>query len=179
MRQRLARLKRYAAAYTARMDDSAGFSADVVVRASAHGRGLFAARPYRAGQTILRFTGCTYSGEALDRAGFVPGYPLQIDEQTFMLLDAPGVFCNHSCDANAGLAADLRLFAVRDIAQGEEICFDYSATMMEDNAWTLDCRCGTPQCRGRVEDFDRLPPAKRRQLLAQGVVLPFIARKCS
>jgi len=45
-------------------------------------------------------------------------------------------FFNHSCDPNAGLQIDgqkVWLVAIKNITQGEEITWDYSTTMDEDD----------------------------------------------
>lgn len=138
------------------------------------GRGVFAERAISRGEVILKIQGPVHSGEELDRIGYRPGYPLQIDRDRYMLVDEPFVFCNHSCDPNAGITADLQLVASRDITAQEEICFDYSSTMLEDNSWTMECGCKTAHCRGRVEDFDRLAAADQQRLREQVGVLPFI-----
>jgi hypothetical protein len=63
---------------------------------------------------------------------------------------------NHSCDPNCGMAGQISLVAMRDIAAGEEICFDYamSSSCQMD---TFDCACGSANCRGHVtaEDWRR------------------------
>jgi hypothetical protein len=138
------------------------------------GRGLFAARPFTRGELVLQFEGRYHTGEELDRLGFTQGYPLQIGASHFVLLDEPYVYCNHSCDPNTGLTPELALRAVRDIAIGEEISFDYSTTMLEDNSWTLECGCNSALCRGRIEDFDRLHPHTQQRLIDSVGVLPFI-----
>ncbi len=140
------------------------------------GLGMFAGRRLSRGEIILAIGGPVHTGEELDRIGYRPGYPLQIDRDRYMLVDEPFVYCNHSCDPNAGITADLRLVAVRDIAADEEICFDYSSTMLEDHSWTMECGCKTARCRGRVEDFDQLPAADQQRLKDEVGVLPFILR---
>ncbi|EIT69271.1 MULTISPECIES: SET domain-containing protein [Hydrocarboniphaga] len=149
----------------------------VYVAPARYGRGVYAARPFAKGETVLRFTGRRYTGDELDALGFTPGYPLQVDLDRYVLLDEPHVFCNHSCDPNGGLTADLELRAVREIARDEQISFDYSTTMLEDNSWTLECGCRSMNCRGVIEDFDRLPEAVQRHLIAEIGVLPFITRE--
>jgi SET domain-containing protein len=75
--------------------------------------------------------------------------------------DDPGDVVNHSCDPNSkiviygsGLFQPLVsclicLVAIRDIAAGEEITYDYEATMYDD-PWTMKCNCGLPCCRGVI-----------------------------
>ena len=100
---------------------------------------------------------------------------LQTGWRTCILLDAPGVYANHSCNPNAGIRDGRILVAIRPVAVGDEIRFDYSTTMAE-NFWTMRCFCGAPDCRGLVEDFARLPLELRRRYLELGVVQRFIAR---
>ncbi len=143
------------------------------------GTGVFADRAYACGEAIMTITGPVHSGAELDRIGYRPGYPLQVGLDRYMVVDEPFVYCNHSCDPNAGITPDLQLVAVRDIAPDEEICFDYSSTMLEDHSWSMECGCRATNCRGRVEDFDRLPPAAQRHLLERVGVMPFIVEALS
>ncbi|MHB8630096.1 MAG: SET domain-containing protein-lysine N-methyltransferase [Aggregatilineales bacterium] len=55
---------------------------------------------------------------------------------------------NHSCDPNAGVKGQNVLVARRDIAPGEEICFDYETT--DTQGMNFVCRCGSPKCRKRI-----------------------------
>lgn len=140
------------------------------------GTGVFATRDFRAGDTLLQLGGAVHPGPELDRLGYRPGYPLQVGDDLWMLLEPPGVYINHSCDPNCGIDADLRLIALRDLAAGEELSFDYSTTMHEHGAWSLDCGCGSPSCRGRIVDFVGLTPRQQAPYLRAGVVLPFILK---
>ena len=63
---------------------------------------------------------------------------------------------NHSCDPNAWVEG-LNLVARRDIATGEEIRVDY-ATYGNNILAPFDCRCGSPDCRGRVREDDHMQP---------------------
>lgn len=62
----------------------------------------------------------------------------------------PMRFTNHSCQANARLCirqGRVEFYAVRDIAQGEEITVDYGESHHDGQ---LRCRCGAPGCRGSL-----------------------------
>lgn len=149
---------------------------DVVIDACDLGRGVFALRPFASGELILRFR-----GRRVDRDDPVHMQPeganlLQTGRRTYIRLDPPGVFTNHSCDPNAGVFRNRRLVAIRPIARGEEIRFDYSTTMDED-FWTMPCACGKRECRGLVTDFRGLPEGIRNRYLALGAVPGFIARR--
>jgi SET domain-containing protein len=62
----------------------------------------------------------------------------------------PMRYTNHSCAANARLClrqGRVEFYALRDIAIGEEITVDYGETHHEGR---LVCRCGAPNCVGRL-----------------------------
>lgn len=59
-------------------------------------------------------------------------------------------FTNHSCRPNAVLRITqgrVELYALRDLAAGEEITIDYGETHHQGR---LRCRCGAPGCVGRI-----------------------------
>jgi hypothetical protein len=140
------------------------------------GKGLFAARAFRRGETILRVRGPVLVLEEVLAKGERQSDPVQIGERLYLDTQAPAVYSNHSCDPNAGLTADLELVALRPLAAGDEIRWDYSTSMSED-LWTMPCRCGSAGCRGVVGDFQTLPGNRRRWYLKRGVVQEFIARR--
>lgn len=140
------------------------------------GRGLFAAADLARGQPALTFDGPLISlAEALAK-GETTGNPMQVGPFEYVDLLAPSVFGNHSCDPNAGVTADRVLVALRDIAFGEEVRYDYSTTMWED-IWTMRCGCGAARCRGVIEDFPLLPAEAQARYLRAGVVQPFIVER--
>ncbi len=68
------------------------------------------------------------------------GPPLEVDGE---FMSGPTRFINHSCDPNLRIFArvgdhadkhihDLALFAIKDIAQGQELTFDYVDGVTED-----------------------------------------------
>lgn len=92
------------------------------------------------------------------------GPPLEVDGE---FLSGPTRFINHSCDPNLRIFArvgdhadkhihDLALFAIREIAAGEELTFDYVDGVTEDGAemergngaHMTKCLCGSRKCRG-------------------------------
>jgi SET domain-containing protein len=138
------------------------------------GQGLFATRRFGVGEMILRLSGRRYEREDPIHSTPSGANLLQTGRRTYIMLEPPGVFANHSCDPNAGIAGNRRLVAIRPIADGDEIRFDYSTTMAED-LWTMVCRCGAPGCRGVVTDFRLLPSDIKSRYLHLGVVQRFIA----
>lgn len=148
----------------------------VVVGLCRLGRGLFAVRDFEPGEIILRLHGPRYGrNDPIHDTPFGANL-LQTGWRTYILLDPPGVFANHSCNPNAGVRDSRTLVAIRAITAGDEICFDYSTTMAE-NFWTMACACGDPACRGVVEDFEKLPPELQRYYIELDIVQRFIARR--
>ena len=135
------------------------------------GRGVFAARDFAVGDRVLSFHGPEHPDPC--DGSETEGYLLQIDVGRYILPDPPGRYVNHSCSPNVALVDSVDLVAVRAIAAGEEICFDYSISM-EDDPFELSCACGSPACRGRVAEFGTLPDALRREYLARGWAPDFI-----
>lgn len=149
---------------------------NVYVAPSDIGSGVFAARDLMRGAGILNFAGpLTDADDPIHRTEEGANL-LQIDDRLYLVPEPPGVFVNHSCRPNAGLVNTTTLIALRDIRAGEEIRFDYSTTMDED-LWTLACRCGASTCRGLIRDFKYLPPDLQQSYLSSGIVQPFIVRK--
>ena len=122
------------------------------------GRGVFAERGFARGERILVFRGISVSRSDPMHATEAGANLLQTSQRRYILPEPPGLFVNHSCNPNAGIIGRRRLIAIRDIAAGEEIRFDYSTTMDED-LWTMECKCGEAACRHVV----RRKPAGLRQ----------------
>jgi hypothetical protein len=139
------------------------------------GKGVFAARDFAPREEILRFSGGLISLDAALAKGERESDPLQVGPTSYVDIGKPAVLVNHSCEPNAGLTSDLVLVALVRISAREQIFYDYSTTMDED-CWTLSCRCGTATCRGTVDDFKTLPDATRCRYLELGIVQPYIAQ---
>jgi hypothetical protein len=72
------------------------------------------------------------------------------------------MYLNHSCEPSAWIRG-LSLIALRDIAQGEGVTFDYNATEFS-MAEPFECHCGAPSCVGRVAGYAHLDGARRAQI---------------
>lgn len=141
------------------------------------GRGLFATRFIKKGDQILEFAGqVIFFKEVLDKELDQQSNPLQIGPTEYIDIEEPGVFANHSCSPNAGIKDDRFLVAIKDIPPGQEICYDYSTTMDEEH-WTLECKCESPDCRHTVKDFKYLPPEVQASYIELNIVQSFIRRK--
>jgi len=143
-----------------------------VRRSKVHGAGVFAARAIRKGRRIIEYIGERVLHAEADRRYETKD---ENDNHTFLfivdrrtVIDA-GVngndarFINHSCDPNCeSVTEDRRVFieAIRTIAVGEELAYDYQIQREKDDPANVDevfaCRCGAEDCRGTM-----LWPAKR------------------
>lgn len=137
------------------------------------GRGLFADHSYNTGDVILKFEGRTVPAHVVAAMGDEQCYMIQIGPDLYFEPVEPGRYTNHSCAPNAAIKDDYVLVALTDIQVDEQICFDYSTTMSEDN-WTMECRCGASNCRGTIKDFGELPAELQHRYLDMGVVQSFI-----
>jgi SET domain-containing protein len=139
------------------------------------GRGVFATQPIRAGSHIMHYTGPLLSHAQTSPATLA----LQIGPDLYIGESGNADdFVNHCCTPNAGIlidGTDVRLVAIADISAGDQITFDYSTTMDEDD-FEFDCLCGADACRGRIGDFKRLP-ADLRKRYAELRIVPVYNQK--
>jgi hypothetical protein len=84
------------------------------------------------------------------------GHTIQVDDDLYLApigMDEPADYVNHSCNPNAGIRGQIVLVAMRPIAAGEEITFDYA--MADSSSFDeFPCACGASTCRGRVSGND-------------------------
>lgn len=148
---------------TSRSCPSKGFE----VRSSPiQGSGAFALRPIPKGTRIIEYTGQRITHEEADaRYNDLEmerhhTFLFSVDEQTVIDATHEGSdarYINHSCDPNCeSVIEDGRVFidAIRDIAAGEELFFDYAYERdgeedAEDEK-RYACRCGAPTCRKTI-----------------------------
>lgn len=144
-------------------------------RSSIHGLGVYAIAPIREGETIVEFVGERISSEECDRRyeqrDSEPGHTFMfhVDEDTVIDCGVNGNvsrFINHSCEPNCEAVDDegrIYLEALRDIAVGEELVYDYRLTWESgDDPEDLKpycCRCGAASCRGTMLDIEPLAKA--------------------
>lgn len=121
------------------------------------GFGSYAIAPIPAGTIVA-----TFGGTLMDRHTFDEQSPerrsrsIQIEEDSYLLGPAtrePGDAVNHSCDPNCGMGGAAQVVAIRDIAVGEALSFDYAMADGSDYD-EFDCACGSETCRGKVTGSD-------------------------
>ena len=142
------------------------------------GFGSFAVTPIPMGTIVA-----TFGGTILTRIKFET-YPLeqrsrsiQIEMDQFVLgpeLREPGDSINHSCLPNCGLRNATQLIAMRDIAVGEELTYDYATSDTSDYD-EFECACGSDNCRVRITGNDwKLLDLQSRY---QNMFSPYVQRK--
>ncbi|CAN5484712.1 hypothetical protein BH23VER1_BH23VER1_06570 [soil metagenome] len=137
------------------------------------GKGIFARFPIASGEVVFFLTGKFLTLEEALQQQDEGANTVGIGSGRYIDPGFPTVFINHSCDPNAGIVDDLTFIALRDIAKGEEVRFDYSTALME-RLWTMECACGTAKCRGVIQDFDLLPEALQQDYLRRKIVQSYI-----
>jgi hypothetical protein len=154
-------------------------AAGVAVRRARNGDGLFATRRFRTGERILDVRGRIHHHRVLwRRGGTFADNCYRFGPETYLDPgDGVAKYVNHSCAPNAGVGKTrnrLYLFAAAPIARGDEIVFDYSTILGDDDIWTMRCNCGETVCRKRVKRFGALPRGLRERYLEEGLVPRFI-----
>jgi uncharacterized protein len=156
-------------------------SSPVVVRRSKiQGRGVYAARDFAEGERIIEYTGALITSAEAD--AFCDDEAMRRHHTFLFAVDDDWVidatrggsdarYINHACDPNCESVVVRRrvyIHALRPIAQGEELVYDY--WYVTDGDYTLEdlqriypCRCRSPLCRGTLARPPRPPRVPRKK----------------
>ncbi|KAH8804562.1 histone-lysine N-methyltransferase-like protein [Xylogone sp. PMI_703] len=134
-------------------------------RSAIHNWGLYAMENIPMGDMIIEYVGEKVRQQVADlrehrylRSGIGSSYLFRIDENT--VIDATkkgGIarFINHSCMPNCTAkiitvekSKRIVIYALRDIAQNEELTYDYKFEREIGSTDRIPCLCGTPACKG-------------------------------
>ena len=135
-------------------------SPKAVVRESPiHGRGLFAAEPFDAGEVVCVKGGYVFNRETLrGMPDWYAAAEVQVAEDLFIgplaedEREGSMIFSNHSCEPNIGVRGQIVFVAMRAVAAGEELTHDWATT--DDDDYSLECNCGAPACRRTITGQD-------------------------
>jgi hypothetical protein len=165
-----------------------------VRRSGVHGKGVFALQDIAEGETLIEYVGQVISwDEAQDRHPHDPNDPnhtfyFHVNEDR--VIDAlyggnSSRWINHSCAPNCEADEDNdRIFikAIRNIAAGEELNYDYG--LIIDEPYTPEllaeypCWCGAKKCRGTLlspkerEDTPDIPSQKKKKAKSKADAKP-------
>lgn len=129
------------------------------------GKGLVAQGLIRAGEVVSRLE----PDQPLTPIQEVLSWPLekqdtflrhsyQFDEDHYVSEEGPEKHMNHSCDPNTWWFDDQTMVARRDILPGEELTYDYATTELAV-PFTMECACGSANCRRVISHLDYMDPA--------------------
>ena len=120
-----------------------------VAVAEAKGLGVFAAREFARGETVI-------VGKAIEYPAERTRMSVQLDWARHVEMDTPATLLNHSCEPNLGVRENqwcaYDFVALRDILAGEELVFDYAMTEHSLVA-SLSCLCGSAACQGDIRPW--------------------------
>lgn len=139
----------------------------LVVRPSRiHAAGVFTTSSIRKGARVVEYSGPRITPEEADRRydGASRTYLYGLDDgKTVIDGEGLGAYLNHSCDPNCEvdeIKGRVWLFAIRNIAPGEELVWDYNLYDDEDPA---PCHCGSPKCRGTMYSREWMARMRRKE----------------
>jgi SET domain-containing protein len=157
-------------------------------KSKVHGNGVFARADISEGTRILEYLGEKITKKESDRRGWAQFEKAQKtgDAAVYLFIlnkkhDIDGNvpwndarLINHTCEPNCEaqvIRGKIWIIALRDIAKGEELGFNYGFDL--ENYEDHPCRCGTPSCVGFIagedywEKLERKLEKKRKRELAK------------
>ena len=154
------------------------------------GKGVFAIKNIKKFQTIHFLKGETMSIKEMmkrvDEGKEGQSDPLGIDDEIYLDLDELSRTFNHSCNPNAFIKGKNELVALKDIRKGDEITYDYSTTM-DDNEekikeaggelWVGRCKCGSNNCRKIIHQFKTLSKEAQTFYIRNKLMPDFMLKK--
>jgi SET domain-containing protein len=145
----------------------------LIIRSSSiHAAGCYTTRAIRKGARVCEYDGPRMTKEVADEryadrfVTYLFGYG-----EGDMVIDGFGtpMFMNHCCNPNCETEDDndhIYVIALRDIAAGEELTYEYNLYDSDDEEGT--CYCGAPNCRGTMfSDLELTRRAKNAKKIAR------------
>jgi len=131
----------------------------IEVREGRLGLGVYATRPIETGGLIM------VANPRPSPAGRTQ-HSIQIDHDLHAIFGKPTELLNHSCDPNCGLllrreGGSVEVRAMRPIAKGEELTWDYASFEDDIQHMPGPCLCGSWRCRGKITGYPDLPADRR------------------
>lgn len=138
----------------------------LIVRSSPiHAAGVFTLSSIPKGTRVLEYTGERLKHDDADELYKDRPYTylFGFGDGTYVI-DGYGMamYVNHSCDPNCETEEDedghVWIIAIRDIAAGEELAYDY---FLYDGEGEAPCTCGSQECRGTMYSPSEIRKRKR------------------
>lgn len=148
----------------------------LIIRSSAiHAAGCYTTEPIKKRSRVVEYTGPRITKELADAKyeNSPTTYLFGIGDGS-IVIDGHGIamFLNHSCDPNCEtdeVRGRVWIKAIRDIAAGEELTYDYNLYDGDDDE--AICNCGAANCRGSMyspEELKRRARAAKRAAQKKG-----------
>jgi uncharacterized protein len=146
-----------------------------------HGCGLFATAEIAKAEIVAVKGGHILDRKTL-REKITPRFgpvEIQIDDDLFIApvtdeeRELSMLYSNHSCDANLGVRGEITFVAMRDIRAAEELTHDWAMT--DDDDYSVECKCGAPNCRKILTGKDWQRPELQRRYT--GYFSAYLTRK--
>lgn len=155
----------------------------LIIRSSTiHAAGCYTTSPIRKGARVVEYTGPILDKEEADLlyADRPVTYLFGIGDGT-QVIDGHGtaMFVNHSCNPNCEtdeIDGHVWIMALRDIASGEELCYDY-LLYDGDESEELPCNCGAARCRGTMYSPEEIRRRHRLERKRTGRSAPLKPKK--
>lgn len=140
----------------------------LIIRSSSiHAAGCYTTRRIKKGTRVIEYDGPRFMKDEADERYKDRDitYLFSCGEDNDRVIDGFGtaMFINHSCDPNCESEdVDGRIFvvAIRDIAAGEELTYEYNLYDSDDE--NADCYCGAKKCRGTMFSEDEVERRARK-----------------
>ena len=124
------------------------------------GEGIFALKEFKAGELVM-------VGRIEKELETSDSHSSQIGENRHVLHGGLISKVNHCCDPNCGIKENETgahdFVARRPIAPGEELTFDYAMRNYSVDYFPHECKCGSPQCRGKITGWKSLPTEIKKE----------------
>jgi uncharacterized protein len=152
---------------------------NLLIKNSNMGKGVFSNKTWVKGEILLEFKGDKINSDFIPKNNYVDHY-LQIGKGKYLGPSGDiDDFVNHSCEPNTGVIFEgSRIFlkVIKDINIGDEIFFDYSTTVNEDD-WSMECSCKSLNCRKIIADFKYLPSYIKHKYIELNIVPEYAMEK--
>jgi SET domain-containing protein len=139
----------------------------LIVRSSSiHAAGCYTTRRIKKGTRVIEYDGPRFTKDEADERYkdrditylFSCG-----DDKTVIDGFGTAMFINHSCDPNCesdNVGGRVFIIAIRDIAVGEELTYEYNLYDSDDDS--ANCYCGAKKCRGTMFSEDEVKRRARK-----------------
>jgi SET domain-containing protein len=130
--------------------------------AGSKGLGVFASGNIPEGTVVARYRGRAKWIWDIPRGLWDRCLQVGYDRYVVPTKGSFGWFLNHSCDPNCAVGGEREIVALRRIAKGEELTFDYSTNVGWDG-FSMECHCGAENCRRTIVSYWGLSVSLRKK----------------